>query len=84
MSQFLILPEQITNFACAYADVTSGHIFVRTDMTIELCHESLAEFHHLIIALAADREVRTAFATAHRQGGEGILECLLKAKEFQN
>ena len=84
MSQFLVLSEQITNFACAYADVTSGHIFVRTDMTIELCHESLAELHHLVVALAADREVGAAFATAHRQGGQGVLERLFKSEELQD
>ena len=57
MGQFLILSEQITNLTCTYTDITSWYVLVGTDMTVELCHESLAELHHLIVALAADREV---------------------------
>ena len=57
MGQFLILSEQITNLTCTYTDITSWYVLVGTDMTVELCHESLTELHHLIVALAADREV---------------------------
>jgi len=46
--------------------------------------KALAEPHHLIVALAFGIEIRSAFAAAHGQRGERILEHLLECKEFQN
>ena len=65
MGELLILSEQVADLTGTHADVTCRHILVGTDMTVELCHESLAELHHLIVALATDREIRSALAAAH-------------------
>ena len=66
MGEFLILSEQITDLTGPHADIACGYILVGTDMTVEFRHEGLTELHHLIIALATDREVRAALAAAHR------------------
>ena len=53
-------------------------------MTIQFGHQCLAEAHHLTFAFAFWIEVRTPFATAHRQGCQGVFKGLFKAEEFQN
>ena len=57
VGKFLVLAEQIAYLTGTYADVACRHILVGTDMTVELSHKRLTEFHDLIVALAADREV---------------------------
>ena len=84
MGQFLIHAEHVTDFASAYADITGRHIGIGTDMAIEFEHESLAETHHLGVALAARREIGTALATAHRKSGQRVFESLLESQELQN
>ncbi len=51
-------------------------------MLAQLGHEALAEAHDFHIALALGIEVGTAFAAAHGQGGQAVLEDLFKAQEF--
>ena len=63
--QFLIHTEEVANLTTADTDVACWYVLVRADMTIELCHEGLAETHHLSIATATDREVGTTFSAAH-------------------
>ena len=53
-------------------------------MTLQFRHEGLAEPHDLAVALALGVEVAAALAAAHGQGGEGVLEDLLKAQEFDD
>ena len=48
MGQFLVFAKEITYLTAAYADITCRHIFIGTDIAIELLHESLAETHHLV------------------------------------
>ena len=64
--QFLVIAEQVADFSCTHADVTGRHVHIRTDHLIEFTHKGLTELHHLVVALAANREVRTALAAAHR------------------
>ena len=47
-------------------------------------HEALAETHDFVIALAFGIEVRSAFAAAHGQRGQRVLEYLFKCQELQN
>ena len=82
--ELLVHTKHIAHFAATHADVTCRHVFVGTDVAVEFEHESLAEPHHLGIALAAGREVAAAFAAAHRQGSERVLESLLKSKKLEN
>ena len=72
------------DFTAANAHVAGGNILVGTDAVPELKHEGLAEAHDFVIGLAHGVEVGTALAAAHREGGEGILECLLEAEELQH
>ena len=82
--ELLVLPEEITYLAGAYADVAGRHINLGTDVAEQLAHEGLAEAHDLGIALAAGAEVRAALAAAHGQRGQCVLERLLEAKELQD
>ena len=84
MSKLLVLTEHVAYLTTTYTYVTSRNVLVRTNVTIQFVHKCLAETHHLSVALATRREVRTSLATAHRQSSEGILECLLKRKELQD
>ena len=84
MCELLVHAEQIAYLSAAYADVACGNVLVRTDMAIKLSHECLAETHNFSVGASADREVRAALASAHRQSGECILECLLKSEELQD
>ena len=65
VGQFLVLSVEIAYFAGSHADVSCRNILVGTNMSIQLCHECLAEAHHLVVASAADAEVCTALAAAH-------------------
>ena len=65
--ELLVLTEEIANLAATNTYVASGNVAVRADVLLELAHEGLAETHDLSVALAARREVRTAFTATHRQ-----------------
>ena len=82
--QPLVLSEQVANLAGAYTDVAGRYVHIGADDLIQLSHKRLAEVHHLVVALTADAEVATALATAHRQCGQCILECLFETQELQN
>ena len=53
-------------------------------MSVELCHECLAESHNFCIALAVWIEVRTALAAADRETCQGVLEDLLESEELDD
>ena len=82
--QTLVLAKHVPNLPSAHTDVAGWNVRVRSDVAGELGHEGLAKAHHLIVTLSLRIEVRTAFAAAHRQRRQGILENLLKAEEFQH
>ena len=50
----------------------------------ELGHEALAEAHDLSVGLALGVKVGAALAAAHGQGGQSVLEDLLKAQELDD
>ena len=84
MGELLVHAEQIANLSAAYADIACGNVLIRTDVAIELSHECLAETHNFSVGASTDREVRAALASAHRQSGERVLECLLESEELQD
>ena len=53
-------------------------------MAVQLGHKALAETHDLGIRLAVGVKVSAAFAAAHGQAGQAVLEALLKAQELQD
>lgn len=53
-------------------------------MARELCHERVAEFADLIIALALWIEIGATLAATYVQSRERILECLFEAEEFED
>ena len=57
VGELLVHAEHIAYLTATYSDVTRGNVLVGTNVAIQLCHESLAESHHLRIALATGREV---------------------------
>ena len=84
VADFFVLAEQIADFAAAYADVTGRDVGVGADVAVEFGHKGLAEAHYFGIGFAFRVKVRTAFAAAHRQGGQRIFEHLFKGEEFQH
>ena len=55
--ELLVHTEHVTDLTATNADITCRNVLVRTDVTIKLCHESLAETHNLCVASSTDREV---------------------------
>ena len=84
VDNFLVSAEQETDFTAADADVTGGNVGVRTDMTIQFRHERFAESHDFTVGFALRIEIASAFAAAHREGGQTVFEDLFKSEEFQN
>ena len=84
VGQALVLAEQVADLAAADADVTGGAVHELADVAVQLGHEALAEAHDFHVALALGVEVRAALAAAHGQGGQAVLEGLLKAQELQD
>ena len=80
----LVLSEEVADFACTNTDIACGNVDFGADVAIKLGHKRLTEAHNLGIALAARREVGTAFAAAHGKGGKCVLKCLFEAEKFQN
>ncbi len=84
VGQFLHHAGHKADFTAADADVAGRHVGVRAQVAIQLGHQRLAEAHDLALAFALRIEIGAAFAAAHRQGGQRILEGLLKAEELQD
>src|SRR5690606_1313612 len=84
IAQLTVHAVHVADFPTANANITSRNVKIRADMAPEFCHESLAEAHDLIVALALRVEVRTTFTTAQWQCGQCILEHLLKSQELEN
>jgi hypothetical protein len=80
----LVLAEQVADLAAADADVAGRHVGVLPQVAVELGHERLAEPHDLGVGAALGVEVGAALAAADRHPGEGVLEDLLEAEEFDD
>ena len=80
----LILAIKVADLASACADVAGRYVNVCADMSVELCHEALAEFHDFIVGLALRVEVGTALAAADRKACQAVLEYLLETKELDD
>ena len=80
----LVLPEHVSDFTCARADIAGRNVRVRANVLCKLGHEGLAETHHFGIALAFRIEVGTTLAATHGKTGQAVLENLLEAEELEN
>ena len=80
----LVLAKQVADLTAANADITGGHVGVGADVAVQLGHKALAETHDLGVRLAVGVKVSAAFAAAHGQAGQAVLEALLKAQELQD
>jgi len=80
----LVLAEEVADFARADADVAGRNVGGGADVAVEFAHEAMAEGHDLVVGFSLGVEVRAAFAAAHRQRGQAVLEHLLEAEEFQD
>ncbi len=79
----LVLPEQEADLPGADTDVARWHVGELADVTVELCHEGLAETTDLSVALSLRVKVGTTLGPAHGQGGEGVLDDLFEGEELQ-
>ena len=52
-------------------------------MPEKLCHETLAESHHLVVALPLGIKIRTPFSAPHGERCQAVLENLFKGKKLQ-
>src|ERR1700730_16004355 len=84
IGQALVLSKQKTDLSSPNSDIPRRHIGIGSDVPPQLGHEALAEAHHFIVALTLWIEIRTAFAAAHRQRGQRVLEDLLKCQKFED
>ncbi len=82
--QFLVHAIEVANFTAAHAYVTGRDILVGADAVPQFQHESLAEAHDFVVGFSYGVEVGAALGTAHRKGGESVLERLLEAQEFEH
>src|SRR5581483_5365637 len=80
----LVLAEQVPDFAAADPNVSCRYVSIRPDVPEEFGHKTLAESHDFVVALALGIEVGSAFAAAHGQRSQRILQNLFKCQEFQN
>ena len=80
----LVLAVQEADLAAAYADIAGGYVSVCTDMSVKLCHETLAECHDFAVGFALGIEIGAALAAADGKAGQGVFEDLLEAEEFDN
>src|SRR5208283_4512008 len=80
----LVLAEQETDLATTHADIAGRNVGVRANVAAQFGHEALAEAHDFVVALALGIEIRSAFAAAHGQRGQRVLEDLLEGKELQD
>ena len=53
-------------------------------MPEEFGHETLAEFHHLVIGFPLGIKIRSSLGPSHRKGCKAVLEYLFEGEEFQN
>ncbi len=84
IGQALILAEHVSDLTGAGADVAGRHVDIRADIFGKLGHKALAEGHHLAVGFTLGIEIRAALAAADGQAGQGVLEDLLKAQEFDD
>ena len=84
VDDLLVLAVHIADLARADADVAGRGVSELADVAIELGHEALAETHDLTVGLAVGVKVGAALAAAHGQGGQGVLQDLLEAKELDD
>ena len=82
--QALVLAKQVADLTAANANITGGHVGVGADVAVQLGHKALAEAHDLGVRLAVGVKVSAALAAAHGQGGQGVLQDLLEAKELDD
>ena len=80
----LVLAVHIADFTATDTDVACRGVRELADVAIELGHEALAETHDFRVGLAFRIKVGTALAAAHREGGQGVLQNLLKPKELHD
>jgi hypothetical protein len=84
VAQPLVLAEQESDLASAYADVAGRDVGVGADVALQFGHKALAKAHHFVVTLALGIEIRSALAAAHGQRGERILEDLFERQELQD
>jgi hypothetical protein len=53
-------------------------------MAEEFAHEALAEAHDFVVGFAFRIEIGSAFAAAHHEAGQRVLENLFKAEELDD
>ena len=82
--ELFIHSEEISDFPGSDPDVTGGHVRVGADVPEKLHHETLTETHDFGVRFALGIKVGPALASAHGQGGQGVLENLFESQKFQD
>lgn len=74
----LVLAEEVADF-CRLHPGPSRNVSVRSDVSVQLSHECLAESHYFCVGFAVRIEVRTALAAADRKSSQTVLEDLFES-----
>jgi len=80
----LVLAEQVADFPAANANIPGGHVGVLAQMAIELGHQALTETHDFVVGFAFRVKITAALAATDGQAGQGVLENLFEAQEFDD
>ena len=80
----LILSVHIADLTTSHTDITCRYIGICSNMSVKLCHETLAERHHLSVRFSLGIKIAAALTAADRQSCQRILKDLLKPQELNN
>src|SRR5207237_8064220 len=83
-SESLVQTEEQSDLASSDPDITSRNICIRSNMSKQFRHQSLAETHHLEVAFSFRVEIGSAFGPAHWQSSKRVLEYLFEGKKFED
>ncbi|MNI01034.1 hypothetical protein D3C73_538560 [compost metagenome] len=79
-----VLTEHVADFSCAYTDVTSRYVCVRTDIFGQFCHEALCKFHNFVVGFTFRIEVGATFTAADWLASQRVFENLFETKELDD
>ena len=84
VGEAFVLAEEVADLTASNADVTGGHIGVRSDVVVEFRHERLTKAHDLAVAFLLGIEIGPALGATHRETREAVFEDLFEAEELQH
>ena len=79
-----VLTVHIRDLTCADSDISRGSVRELADVPVEFRHKTLTETHDLSIGFTLRIKVAAAFAAAHRERGQAVLDGLLEGEKLHD